>query len=106
MKLSQMNEAEVIDMKKLLGKIVDSFTMPRAQRVILLDRDCSADLKSGDIIEVKLSGDKVIKTVVEDALLEDGTPFGITGEKVASLSVPENENFTNENVIGCEVYLA
>ncbi len=89
-------------MKKLLGKIVDSFTMQGVQRIILLDRDCSADLKSGDLVEIKLPSGKTNKVVVLDALLEDGTPYKISG-KIASIVV-ENKGFTDESLVGCEAY--
>ncbi|MCX6752384.1 MAG: hypothetical protein NTZ87_02695 [Candidatus Nomurabacteria bacterium] len=90
-------------MTKLLGKIVDSFTMQGTQRVILLDRDCSADLKSGDSVEVNFPSGKTNTVVVLDALLEDGTPYKISG-KIASITV-ENKGFNDESLIGCDVFL-
>ena len=89
--------------KKILGKIVDSFTMKDVYRIILLDRDCSADLISGDSVTVTFHSGGATTVKVLDALLGDGAKLGIKeSNKVASLRV-ENTGFPNEPIQGCEV---
>ena len=88
--------------KKILGKIVDSFTMENRGRVIILDRDCSADLNSGDLVTVTFTSGSSTTVKVLDATLEDGVKFSIDSDKIATIRV-ENSGFPEESIQGCEV---
>lgn len=92
--------------KKLLGTIVDSFTMQDVDRIILLDRDCSAELKVGDSVIVKFSSGQSTVVKVLDAFLEPGSKWNVKAEQIASLRV-ENIGFPNDpkSIIGSKVFL-
>lgn len=72
---------------KFLGTIIESFTMQDVNRVMLLDRDCSADLKVGDLVRVEFSSGTSTVVKVLDAFLEEGSKFGVKAEKIASIAV-------------------
>lgn len=88
---------------KRLGKIIESFTIRDVTRVILLDQDCSSLIKVGDTIEVKLPSGS-ISTKVLSALLNKGSTFKVQTDMISSLEV-ENVNFSNESIVGGEVFL-
>jgi len=90
-------------MKKTLGIILDSFTIQEVSRVIILDSDCSADLKVGDSIYIEFKDGKINTVKVLDTLLDDGVRFDYNFPKISTLKV-ENIGFPSEPLVGLKVF--
>jgi len=80
--------------------------MQDVERVIMLDRDCSAELKVGDSIEVEFASGSPAVVKVLDAFLEQGSKFNVASDKIASLRV-ENVGFPDDykSIIGGKVFI-
>jgi hypothetical protein len=77
----------------LLGKIADTFTMMDTERSLIMDRDCTADVKTGDTIEVKLPGGPIQVKMLD----------GVMSRGDVSILV-ENKGLPQDSIVGCEVY--
>jgi hypothetical protein len=89
----------------LLGTILDTFTMnDGADRVIIIDNDCSKDVNYGDYIEVVSITGECVKVILQDGFTDDASKYGIIkSEKVSSLRIknldfPEKVNFKGGRV--------
>ena len=92
---------------KFLGLVLETFTMGNKLRVLVIDGDCSKDLKYGKSIEVHFASGSKTKVVVFDGFLQSAEKFhSATSNQVSSLSA-ENLNFPEyKEIIGAKVYLA
>jgi len=79
--------------KPSIGNIIDTFTIENRDRILVLDRDCSKDVKYGGNIEIVASTGETVTTKLLDGFIDDGSKYGSEmPAKISSLRV-ENASF-------------
>lgn len=87
-----------------LGTIINSFTIEGIDTVLILDKDCSSDLNSGENISIKIKSGEIFQAIVNDCLLEQGKNYGAEAETISAIRVLIEGNISQENLKGAIVY--
>jgi hypothetical protein len=87
-----------------LGTIINSFTIEGIDTVLILDKDCSSELHSGEDILIKTKTNQEFKAFVNDCLLEDGKNHGLETGTISAIRVAIDGTVSREDLIGGMVF--
>lgn len=87
---------------KKIAHITDTFVITNMGRTLVLDSDCSQEVRMGDSILIKANSGSEVATTVFD-MIQAIDPK--TNLRVSNLLIDDSKaNLTNEDVIGAEVF--